>query len=139
MFHPAPSVTGSIDGKPFTPKVGRILKPVMADGRVAISLTEGNDCSSKPGDATLTLVVPWSNGYKVDLSALKRATKTAPNEFGLSRAPGSYSTTLKPSGTLTVLKAPTAKDATGKMKIDMQAGDYILAGDLDVLVCVPAK
>jgi hypothetical protein len=34
-----------------------------------------------------------------------------------------------------VVSAPTAKDATGKLKLDITSGEYILAGDIDVLVC----
>ena len=33
----------------------------------------------------------------------------------------------------------TQKDAVGKMKIDLQSGDYMVAGDLDVKLCVAAK
>jgi hypothetical protein len=46
---------------------------------------------------------------------------------------------FKPSGRVTIVKAPMDKDAVGKMKIDLQSGDYMLAGDLDVQVCVAPK
>jgi len=45
-YHPTPSVTGSIDGKPFAPKVALVLKPMMKDGRIALSLIEGTECSA---------------------------------------------------------------------------------------------
>ncbi len=49
------------------------------------------------------------------------------------------STTFKPTGRITVVSAPTEKDAIGKVKIDLQSGDYMVAGDLDVKVCVVRK
>jgi hypothetical protein len=134
-FHPTPSVTGAIDGKPFNPKIARLLSPLMADGRVALTLTEGTTCDVTPGDPTMTITVTWKKGYKTDLASLKRASKKSVNEIGFARAAGKFSTTFKPTGTVQVVSAPTAKDATGKMKLDVTAGEYILAGDIDVLVC----
>lgn len=134
-FHPTPSVTGAIDGKPFTPKIARLTSPPMADGRVALTLTEGTTCDVSPGDPTMTITVTWKKGYKTDLASLKRASKKSVNEIGFARTAGKFSTTFKPTGTVQVVTAPTAKDATGKMKLDVTAGDYILAGDIDVLVC----
>src|SRR5260370_28746434 len=32
-FHPMPAATGSIDGKPFAPKLARISAPLHKDGR----------------------------------------------------------------------------------------------------------
>ena len=49
------------------------------------------------------------------------------------------STTFKPTGLVTIVSAPMQQNATGKMKIDMQNGDYMLTGDLDVKVCTPPK
>jgi hypothetical protein len=139
VFHPTPSVTGAIDGKPFTPKVARLLTPLMSDGRVALSLVEGTTCDVTPGDPAMTITVTWKKGYKTDLASLKRASKKSVNEVGFARGgaggKASYSTTFKPTGTVQVVSAPTAKDATGKLKLDVTAGEYILAGDLDVLVC----
>jgi hypothetical protein len=134
-FHPTPSVTGAIDGKPFNPKIARLLSPLSPDGRVALTLTEGTTCDVTPGDPTMTITVTWKKGYKTDLASLKRASKKTVNEIGFARAAGKFSTTFKPTGTVQVVSAPTAKDATGKLKLDVTAGDYILAGDIDVLVC----
>ncbi len=106
-------------------------------------LTEGTDCPAPGGNkdaTTLTLLVPWQDGYKVDLSALKRATKKGSGEIAFR--PGGKkdpSATFKPSGTVTIVSAPMAKGATGKLKIDLQSGDYMLAGDLDIQVCVAPK
>jgi hypothetical protein len=146
--HPAPAVTGLIDGKPFTPKIARVTGKPQKDGRVLLVLDETHtDCSGSataaPGDAVLTMLVPWENGYKSDLGSLKRSTAKKPNgeiTFYRARAGGKkdVSPTFKPSGTVTILKAPSEPSTTGSMKIDMQSGDYMLAGDLDVLVCAPA-
>jgi hypothetical protein len=146
--HPAPAVTGLIDGKPFTPKIARVTGKPQKDGRVLLTLDETHtDCSgpatAAPGDAVLTMLVTWENGYKSDLGSLKRSTVKKPNgeiTFYRARAGGKkdVSPTFKPSGTVTILKAPSEPMATGSMKIDMQSGDYMLAGDLDVLVCPPA-
>ncbi len=142
-FHQAPSVTGMVDGNSFSPKVAQVVAPMKKDGRVLLTLTEGTDCPT-PGGAkdatTLTLLVPWQDGYKVDLSALKRAGKKGSGEIAFR--PGGKkepSATFKPSGTVTIVSAPMAKGATGKLKIDLQSGDYMLAGDLDIEVCVAPK
>jgi hypothetical protein len=147
--HPAPSVTGAIDGKPFAPKVARTTGKAQKDGRIVLALDESHtDCSDanaqpQPGDAMLTMLVPWEDGYKADLGSLKRSTPKKAGEITFSRVgPGGkkvVSATFKPSGTVTIVKAPNDSNATGKMKIDLQSGDYMLAGDLDVLVCGPTK
>jgi len=146
-MHPVPGATGAIDGKPFSPKLAQITSPMQKDGRVTLVIHEGSDCvapaDAKPGDASMVLVVPWQDGYKTDLSALRRAKKGNMGEAAFVRigddGKKQVSTTFKPSGLVTVVTAPTQKDAIGKLKIDMQSGDYIVAGDLDVKLCVAAK
>ena len=140
-FHPAPSVTGAIDGQAFAPKVAQILTPLKKDGRAVITLTEASECPA-PGDAksdhaTLTMVVPWQDGYKVDLASLKGTGKKAGDisfKHGKKDSAG-----FKPSGLVTVVSAPTEKGGKGKLKIDLQSGDYMLNGDIDVEVCVSPK
>ncbi|MGD0530371.1 MAG: hypothetical protein ABSE49_34875 [Polyangiaceae bacterium] len=134
--HPVPGATGDIDGKPFSPKLAQLAGPVQKDGRVLILIHEGSDCVADPksADASMMLMVPWKDGYKTDLSALRRAKGGNLGEAAFLRKK-QVSATFKPSGLVTVVSAPTAKDAVGKMKIDLQSGGYILAGDLDVLVC----
>jgi hypothetical protein len=142
VFHPAPSVTGSIDGKPFSPKLARVAAPMQKDGRILLTLSEDAECTSsaKPGDGSLTILVPWQDGYKVDLSALKRPGKKGSGEIAFSRSTSGsksdFPASFKPSGRLTVVSAPMEKNATGKIKIDLQSGDYMLVGDMDILVCV---
>jgi hypothetical protein len=141
-FHPAPSVTGAIDGKPFAPKVAQVLGAMKKDGRILITLTEASECpaAGEKGDHTaLTMLVPWSDGYKVDLSSLKLGNKKGPAEIAFSRSKKDVSTTFKPSGMVTVVSAPTEKGKTGKLKVDMQSGDFMLAGTLDVEMCAAAK
>ena len=131
-----------IDGNSFTPKVAQILAPMKKDGRITVTLTEAADCpgSGDNGDhAKLTMVVPWEKGYKVDLSALKLPGKKGPAEITFSPAKKGATPSFKPSGTVTVVSAPMEKGSKGKLKIDLQSGDYMLAGDLDVEVCVAAK
>jgi hypothetical protein len=140
-FHPAPSVTGTIDGKAFTPKVAQVLSPMKKDGRIQLTLTEASDCPSggdKGDHATLTMLVPWSDGYKVDLASLKLGGKKGPGEIALSHGK-SVSATFKPSGTVTVVSAPMDKTSTGKLKVDLQSGDYMLAGTLDIEMCAAPK
>jgi hypothetical protein len=134
--HPVPGATGDIDGKPFSPKLAQLAGPVQKDGRVLIVIHEGTDCVAdvKSADASMMLMVPWKDGYKTDLSALRRAKGGNMGEAAFLRKK-QVSSTFKPSGLVTVVSAPTQKDAIGKMKIDLQSGGYILAGDLDVLVC----
>jgi hypothetical protein len=144
--HPVPNVTGSIDGKSFTPKMGRITQPVQKDGRILLTLDERTECGGsdvKAGEAILTITVPWEDGYKQDLGSLKRAGKKGPAEISFVRVSGGgkkdVSTTFKPSGRVTIAKAPTETNSLGRMNIDMQSGDYMLSGDLDIQVCVDAK
>jgi hypothetical protein len=109
---------------------------VQKDGRVLILIHEGSDCLAdiKSADASMMLMVPWKDGYKTDLSALRRAKGGNMGEAAFLRK-RQISSTFKPSGLVTVVSAPTQKDAVGKMKIDLQSGGYILAGDLDVMIC----
>jgi hypothetical protein len=146
-FHPSPGATGSIDGKPFSPKLAQVVGPLQKDGRVAVMIHEGSDClapaDAKPGDGSMTLMVPWQDGYKVDLGSLKRAKRRDLGEASFVRVgadgKGKVSTTFAPTGRLTVVSAPTAQNAFGKLKLDLSSGDYILAGDLDVKVCNALK
>lgn len=143
VFHPTPGATGSIDGKAFLPKLAQVVGPLQSDGRVLVTLHEGSDCiapaSAQPGDASMTLMVTWQDGYKVDLGSLLRGK----GEAGFTRVgndkKGHKSATFKPTGRLTVVSAPTQQNAFGKLKIDLSSGDYILAGDLDVKVCGALK
>jgi hypothetical protein len=137
-------VTGAIDGKPFEPKLGRVTAKMGKDGRVVITLLEHGDCKSKPeaGDAMLAMTVPWNAGEKADLSALK-VGKKGPGEISFVRIgkgnKKEMSKSFKPSGTVTIVSAPTTANSTGKMKLDLQSGDYMLNGALDVQVCVAPK
>ena len=144
--HPVPNVTGSIDGKPFSPKMARVVQPMQKDGRILVNLDERTECGggdAKAGETILTLTVPWEDGYKQDLGSLKRAGKKGPAEITLVRVAGGgkkdVSTTFKPSGRVTIVKAPTEMNSLGRLNIDLQSGDYMLSGDLDVQVCVDPK
>lgn len=140
-----PNVTGAIDGKPFVPKGALITKPAQKDGRVLITLGEHSDCGGEAGqgEGVLTLVVPWEDGYKQDLGSLKRGGKKGGGDISFVRvgAGGKKegSATFKPTGRVTVISAPSDQNAVGKMNIDLQSGDYMLSGDLDVQLCVAAK
>jgi hypothetical protein len=143
--HPVPNSTGAIDGKPFVPKMARVTQAAQKDGRILLTLDERSECGGgdpKPGEGLLTLTVPWEDGYKQDLGSLKRAPKKGAeiafvrvNTNGKKDA----SATFKPSGRVTVVKAPSEEGALGKINIDMQSGEYMLSGDLDVQVCVAPK
>ncbi|MDP9002193.1 MAG: hypothetical protein M3O46_19035 [Myxococcota bacterium] len=141
-----PNVTGAIDGKPFAPKMARINQPMQKDGRIVITVDERTECGGgepKSGESVLTMTVPWEDGYKQDLGSLKRAGKKGPGEISLVRVGASgkrdASMTFKPSGRVTIVKAGMEQGAIGKMNIDLTSGDYMLAGDLDIQVCVAPK
>ena len=142
-FHPAPGATGSIDGKPFQPKLAQVVGPIKSDGRLIVVLHEGSDCvtaaDAKPGDAMMKLMVTWQDGYKVDLGSLLRNKGEAAFARVGNDKKSHPSATFKPTGRLTVVSAPTDPNAFGKLKIDLSSGDYILAGDLDVKVCGALK
>ena len=136
--HPVPGTTGDIDGKAFAPKLAQLVGAVQKDGRAVVLIHGGSDCvapeDAKSGDGSILLTVPWKDGYKTDLSALRRAKGAALNEAAFVRAK-KVSSTFKPSGLVTVVSAPTEKGKVGKLKIDLTSGGYILTGDLDVMVC----
>jgi hypothetical protein len=141
--HPVPTVTGSIDGKPFSPKMARITQPMQKDKRIVVTIDERTECGGgdpKTGEALMTMLVPWEDGYKVDLGSLKRAGKKGGGEIGFYRVGASgkkeSQAVFKPTGRVTIVKAPGDENAVGKMKVDLQSGDYMLAGDLDIQVCV---
>ncbi len=140
-YHPAPSVTGLIDGNAFAPKIALILGPMKKDGRIVVTLTEAADCAgdAKADHSKLTMMVPWSDGYKVDLSALKVSGKKGPGEITFIPGKKGGASAFKPSGSVTVVSAPMDKGAKGKLKIDLQSGDYMLAGNLDIEMCSGAK
>lgn len=144
--HPVPNVTGSIDGKPFAPKMARINQPMQKDGRIVVTVDERAECGGgepRSGESVLTMTVPWEDGYKQDLGSLKRAGKKGAGEISLVRVGAAgkkdVSTTFKPSGRVTIVKAAMEPGAVGKMNIDLTSGDYMLAGDLDIQVCVAPK
>jgi hypothetical protein len=141
VVHPTPAANGNIDGKPFAPKVARATSAMQKDGRLLLSITEGTECgvTPKPGEGALSVLVEWKDGYKTDVGSLKRATRPGGGEVGFSRTGGGLSKTFKPTGRVTVVSAPTDQNATGKLKVDLQSGEFMLAGDLDVLLCVAAK
>jgi pyruvate/2-oxoglutarate dehydrogenase complex dihydrolipoamide acyltransferase (E2) component len=146
-LHPVPTVTGSIDGQPFVPKLARVMGKIHKDGRILLSLSERTECGAsndaRAGEATLTMMVPWKDGYKADLGSLRRSSKKAAGEISFTRVnaakKGEISTKFKPSGTVTIVSAPMEQNAIGKMKIDLTSGDYMLAGDIDIQVCVSPK
>ncbi len=113
---------------------------MQKDGRLLVTLIEGTDCAASPkaGEGSLSILLEWKDGYKTDVGSLKRATKPGGGEVGFSRG-GAVSKSFKPTGRVTVVSAPTDANATGKLKLDVQSGDFMLAGDLDVLLCVAAK
>ncbi len=88
--HPTPAAMGSIDGKPFAPKIARSTAAMQKDGRLLLTITEGTECGSnpKPGEGTMSLLVEWKDGYKTDVGSLKRATRPGGGEVGFSRGCG---------------------------------------------------
>lgn len=146
-YHPTPGATGSIDGQPFAPTLAQVTGPLQKDGRVFVVLTQATDCvapsDAKAGDGSMLLMVPWQDGYKADLGSLKRAKGADKGEAAFVRVGGDgkghIAAAFKPTGRVTIVSAPTAANAFGKMKIDLSSGDYILAGNLDVKVCSALK
>jgi hypothetical protein len=152
--HPAPTVSGNIDGKPFAPRLAQVSGPMQKDGRLLISFTEADDCvtsaDAKAGGATLLMMVPWKDGAKLDLAKLKAPN---PKAKGFAAAMGEVSfirisddgkgnqvsTTFKPTGKATIVSAPMEQNAIGKMTLDLKSGDYALSGDVDIKVCFPPK
>jgi cytochrome c biogenesis protein CcmG/thiol:disulfide interchange protein DsbE len=141
------TATGLIDGRPFAPKLARVAGRMQKDGRILLSLSERSECTpssgAKPGDATLTIMVPWKDGSKTDLASLKQSTRKSPGAIRFTRLNAARkseaSKTFKPSGTVTIASAPTDLNGIGKMTIDLTSGDYRLTGDLDIQVCVPPR
>jgi hypothetical protein len=126
--------------------MARVTQAAQKDGRILLTLDERTECGGgdpKPGEALLTLTVPWEDGYKQDLGSLKRGGKKGAGEIAFARVGTNgkkdVSASFKPSGRVTVVKAPSEEGSLGKINIDMQSGEYMLSGDLDVQVCVAPK
>ncbi|HXQ29633.1 MAG TPA: hypothetical protein VN848_10215, partial [Gemmatimonadales bacterium] len=90
VVHPTPSANGTIEGKSFSPKLALVAGAMQKDGRILISLTEGSDCvapgdTAQPGTASLTVTVPYKDGMKADLSAMKRPNGKTAGEIAFSR------------------------------------------------------
>jgi hypothetical protein len=140
-----PTVTGAIDGKPFSPKTARVTHPMQKDGRIYVILDEHAECGAdaSPGDGVLSMLVTWEDGYKVDLGSLKHGGKKGGGEISFARVAAKgkrdFSATFKPTGRVTIVKAPMEQGEVGKLTIDLQSGDYMLSGDLDVQTCVSPK
>jgi hypothetical protein len=147
VFHPKPSTNGEIDGKPFAPRLAMVTGPMQKDGRIAIVLAEADDCvkssDAQPGDGALSLLLPWKDGWKQDLASMQAPKGRSNGDISFGRVNDGkktqLSTTFTPIGTVTIVKAPMDQNAFGKMKIDLTSGGYMLAGDIDVKVCVPPK
>ena len=145
--HPVPAVSGTIDGRPFAPKLARVAGRLKKDGRILLSLSERTDCAlsrdPRPGDAALTMVLPWKDGSKVDIGSLTRSRKRSAAAISFGRVNAAkkkeVSSTFKPTGTVTIVSAPMDPNGFGKMTIDLVSGDYTLSGDLDIEVCVSPK
>lgn|ERR1700690_538449 len=144
--NPSPTVTGTIDGKPFVPKLARITHPMQRDGRVVVTLDERTDCGggdAKPGEGILNMTVTLEDGYKVDLGSLKRGGKKGGGEISFVRVGAGgkkdFSASFKPTGRVTIVKAPMEQNAVGKLNLDLTSGDYMLSGDLDLQACVAPK
>ncbi|HXN30625.1 MAG TPA: hypothetical protein VN894_02140 [Polyangiaceae bacterium] len=144
--NPSPTVTGTIDGKPFVPKLARITHPMQKDGRVVVTLDERTDCGggdAKPGEGILNMTVTLEDGYKVDLGSLKRGGKKGGGEISFVRVGAGgkkdFSASFKPTGRVTIVKAPMEQNAVGKLNLDLTSGDYMLSGDLDLQACVAPK
>ncbi|HZU81713.1 MAG TPA: hypothetical protein VE987_02300, partial [Polyangiaceae bacterium] len=127
------------------PKMARVTHPMQKDGRIAVILDERTDCGGgdpKPGEGVLTMVVPWEDGYKVDVGSLRGAKKKSGDISFVRVGPGGKkeaSAAFKPTGRVTIVKAPMEENAVGKLNVDLQSGDYMLSGDLDIQVCVAPK
>jgi len=145
--HPVPAASGLIDGRPFAPRLARVAGRMKKDGRVLLSLSERTGCGPSreptPGDAALTMVLPWKDGSKVDLASLARSRKRSSAAISFGRVNAAkkkeVSSTFKPRGTVTIVSAPMDPNGFGKMTIDLVSGDYTLSGDLDIEVCVSPK
>lgn len=145
--HPTPSTSGAIDGKPFAPKLAVVAGPIQKDGRALVALQEKDECvtsaDAKPGDQTLTMMVAYGDGMKTDLAALKLPKGKSWGDFTLVRvlagSKNEISTTVKPIGTVTIVKAPMKQGDVGTMKIDLTSGGYMLNGDIDLKACSSPK
>jgi hypothetical protein len=136
--HPTPTVTGTLDGISFAPTIAHVVGKPKADGRIVVSLENSTDCSGAP-DQAITLLISYKDGNKSDLGALKRGSKKNAAEAAFLRvgpdAKKEYSSTFKPTGTVTVVKTAADSSTPGKLKLDLTSGDYMLNGDIDIQMC----
>ena len=105
-----------------------------------------SDCNggdAKPGEGVLTMTITLEDGYKVDLGSLKRGGKKGGGEISFVRVGAGgkkdYAAGFKPTGRVTVVRAPMEQNAVGKLNLDLTSGDYMLSGDVDLQACVAPK
>jgi hypothetical protein len=138
---PSAWASGDLAGSAFTPTLVQMRGPAPGYvGRVSLRLFRGTGCDmdAKEGDVDLLFAVPWGPGARTDLGTLSskgvnpeaQATRHFDSEHGKGLR-------FRPQGALTIVSAPSQKGAIGKITIDLRSGDYVLTGDMPVIVRSP--
>lgn len=131
-----PTITGTLEGKPFELRGAGTAGPVQKNGEVLVALASyAIECGAHEtaeGDQSIVVMVPWKDGEKVDLSKLGTngvwAMKVG--KAGPTRIKG-----FKPSGAVEVLMAPGEAGKTGRVRFEIKSGKDAIAGEVPVKVC----
>ena len=138
--HPQPTATGQIDSKGFSPVMAHVSGKPHADGRIMVTLDETVDCTAT-SDSSISMLITYKDGYKSDLGSLKRGGKKSAGEIAFQHPGASgkkeFSTTFKPTGTVTIVKTAADANTPGRIKLDLTSGGYMLNGDADIQLCEP--
>ena len=140
------TLAGAIGGKPFH-AVAACVAGSKDAGRVYVEIYDAKDvdvttgCGMMPAGADarkIGVVLPWSDGAKLDVASLK-PSKDGPLFFVMSRTANptkmdrkDAGKELKPTGTIEVLKAPAQKGSVGRIKLNLAIGKDKLGGEVDV-------
>ena len=91
----------------------------------------------------LTVMLPWRDGFKAEVSSAKHGGKKDGAVMSFGRVGGTrkpaMSKTFRPSGTLAVVSAPKGPNEVGRVTLDVTSGAYRLFGDADVELCGSTK
>lgn len=131
-----PSLKGTIDGRPFTPRSAMRVALNTITGEATINVTEyETKCDTgaefNDGSTSLQITVPWTTGTP-DPHTSKPSVM-----FGVRRD-GTWKLTTAPDAVVKVLSAPPGEGeyARGRIAVKAARGADTVEGEIDVQSCV---
>jgi hypothetical protein len=139
-----PTVTGTLGGKPFTPKAAITMGPLFK-GRVLLAIADYEAACDKTfepaeGMRTLALQIEWkpgSVGFAADPKKPKEAMDPWHTVVGADKK--LKQTKFPATGTVELSAAPQKVGDVARLKLDIKSGKDTVKGEIDVAVCWEIK